>query len=663
MRFINTFLFGIILTNLLLSQSLSDNRIWNETISFLKEEDYLRTIENMDQYLERYPDNPGAYYNRGYAKLHMGDFDGACKDFQKCMSYGKNKKLKIFNYFCNDSLMLKLLQKNFYKGEALLAENGFRPEYTRKDTLRGKLRPERTCFDVVFYNLTVRLNFYLKSIAGTSKIWFRQVNDANLIQIDLFKNMEIDSVTWQGKSLNYTREYDAVWIHFPELLKKDTLYSITISYHGEPMKAPNPPWDGGFVWSRNKRLNRWVGVSCEQLGASVWWPNKDHLSDKPDSMLINIEVPDRFQVVSNGNLRAVEEINKKYTRYSWFVSYPINNYNATFYVGKYTSFNHRIITGIDTLFCKYYVMPYNIDKARLYFQQVDSVVKIYNEVFGYFPFPRDKYKLVESPYSGMEHQTAIAFGNEYEKATQNFTIGEKTFDYLIVHETAHEWWGNAVTVGDMTDAWIHEGFATYAELIFTEKISGYNEYLKQLRERMFEIFNFWPMVENRDVNEDAFASNDIYTKGATMIHCFRCALNDDSLFYEIIHDFNIENRYKVVSTDDFIRFVNIKTKQDYSAFFKKYLYDRKLPVLNYSYERQDGNILLKYCWTGVEDGFFMPFSVEYGEGQVLRVGATTQQKEVILEDAETFAFFNRYKNPDNCPYNGYTYFWTKMSDN
>jgi len=449
----------------------------------------------------------------------------------------------------------------------------------------------------------------------------------------------------------------------PDTIVPGKNYKITIEYEGRPASAPNPPWDGGFVWSRDKRMNRWIGVACEQFGASSWWPNKDHLTEKPDSMAINIEVPEKYNAISNGRLRNIVKVNKDYLRYEWFVDYPINNYNVTFYMGKYVEFTDTLKYSDKDLIMRYNVLPYHLDKAKEHFKQANDVISYYNEAFGPFPFWKDNFRMVESPYEGMEHQTAIAYGNNFNNEKNSKEYINRKFDYIIVHEAAHEWWGNAVTAGDMADIWLHEGFATYSEMLFIEHIIGHNAYIEEIHNYMSYIYNVWPLVQNRDVNENSFASNDVYTKGAILLHSLRATLDNDSLFKKMMYDFNLDNRFKVITTDDFIHFVNSYTGLNFTPLFDKYLYDTKIPVLSYSYKRDSNNLILKYKWIDVEDGFVMPFSIETIEGKNdIRLVGKTEEQEIVLDDTKSFVFFNYLKSAKNCPHNGLTYYWTRCTN-
>ncbi len=654
---------GIIAVYLLASmtvQAQSPDSIWARSLKKYERQDYNGVVEDMNLLLKSNSGFAEAYYNRGIARLNLGDMDGACYDLQIAQEKGTDENRRYVSYLCNQEIIRDLVIKQSYNKQKVYADRGFRPKYTRADTLRGALRPERTCYDVYFYNLDVKILPKHKRITGRNSIYFHVVQSARTLQVDLFDNFTITGITWNGMSLPHKRIYNAIFITFPRELEKGENLVLEISYRGRPVKAPNPPWDGGFVWDRDKNKNLWLGVACEHLGASSWWPNKDHLTDKPDSMLIQLEVPRGYQAVANGNLRQVDAAGKKYDRFSWFVSYPINNYNVTFYVGKYAAFNDTLIQGTDTVRFDYNVLDYNLDIAREHFRQTRDVIGFYNKAFGMYPFLHDGFALVESPYEGMEHQSAIAYGNEYNR-NNNSNVNEfrnRIYDYIIVHEAAHEWWGNSVTASDMADIWIHEGFATFAELMFLENRFSRDEYLYELSEKCRYIFNIWPMVQNRDVNENTFAGNDVYNKAAMMLHCLRCSLDDDSLFFELIRSFCLKYRYHTVTTKDFIDFSNQYSGKDFSAFFRKYLYDIRLPVLTYTYQREDGDILLKYRWTGVEDGFIMPFAIATDRKKSFRLVAGTTWQETRLSGTSWFNFYNLYTGYQGCPVNAFTYYNT-----
>jgi aminopeptidase N len=641
-------------------QSQSPDSIWRRSIARFEQQNYHGVIEDLNTLADSDTLYPSAIYNRGIARMYLGDLENACADLTLAKSMGVEVNRTFFGYTCDAGFLRDFLIKEFYPKEKVNPEKGYRPEYTRADTLRGALRAERTCYDVYFYDLSVRIIPRGKKIEGGNKVYFRVMQPTRRIQVDLFDNFEITAITWEDQALSWYREYNAVFIDFPRQLNTGEFQYISITYRGKPVIAPNPPWEGGFVWQRDKNRDLWLGVACEHLGASSWWPTKDHMTDKPDSMQITLEVPMGYQAVSNGNLRNEVAADSRFDRFTWFVHYPINNYNVTFYVGKYTTFSDTLIQGKDTLSLDYNVLSDNLEIARDHFRQTREIVAFYNEAFGFYPFPKDGFGLVESSYEGMEHQSAIAYGNNYGKDKEEYR--NKEYDYIIVHEAAHEWWGNSVTACDMADIWIHEGFATYAECLFLEKKLGREEYLYELSEKSRYIFNVWPLVQNRDVNENTFASNDVYNKGAMLLHCLRCTINNDSLFLGLLRDFCVSNRYKTVSTDDFIRFVNRYTGADYTAFFRIFLYSTRLPVLSYNYVSDHGSLILRYKWTGVEDGFVMPFGIQTDQKESLRLLADTRWQEVRLPDASWFNFYNLWNGYAGSKENSYTYFYTRCEN-
>jgi aminopeptidase N len=660
MRRLIVILSGFLLLNNAFGQADNHSKIWHEGVDFIMKGDFLRGLERMNEYLAILPYNASALFNKGNCLFYLGDEKEACKDLLEARNLGFKGFGELVKYRCDTVDRLNYLINQFYQGVHIYPELGYRPKYTRHDTLRGALRPERTCFDVYFYNLSVRVHPVKKEIEGKNEIWFKGISESKEIQIDLFENYTVKKILLDSITLSYQREYDAVFINMPEPVQPGKNYKITVEYSGKPRVAPNPPWDGGFVWSRDKHLHRWVGVACEQLGASSWWPTKDHLSDKPDSMAINLEVPKRYKAVCNGSLRRITYADNRFNRFEWFVHYPINNYNVTFYMGKYVEFTDTLFRPSDTLILRYDVLPYQLEKARQHFQQAKEIVGYYSDAFGPFPFRKDNYRLVESPYEGMENQTAIAYGENFDNEKNGRTYLNKKYDFIIVHESAHEWWGNSVTAGDMADVWIHEGFATYAEYLFIEHAIGYDAAITEYHDKMKFINKIWPIVQNRNVNENEFAGSTVYYKGATLLQCLRATIDNDTLFKNMLRDFQLQYKYKVVCTDDFIQFVDRYTKNDYGAFFDKFLYKTDAPVLEYEYERCDSNLVLKYKWTGVKDGFVMPFSIKIiGDKKAYRIIASTKEQEITIENASSFTFFNMSRSPDGCPHNGLTYFETK----
>ena len=645
-----------------LLRAQDEEDIYNKILVQYNLQDYIGCIETCDQMLKLYPKNYDPYKIKTLSLLILGDLRGAQREAAIAESNGVHFKGNALKALLDEDFKRRFLLKFFYKKTKVYPELGYRPRYTLKDSLRGALRPERTCFNVTYYNLKLKIDPKAKEISGSNDITFKVVQATKRIQIDLFSIYTISSITWQNKPLTYNRNFDAIFVDFPENLPVGSTQTVSIAYSGKPQKAANPPWDGGFVWKKDKKGNYWDGVACEHLGASSWWPNKDHPSDEADSTLLTFIVPNGYDVISNGRPRSKSTVDKDFVSQSWFVSNPINNYDVTFYLGKFFHFSDTITNKLGQYPLDYYALPNDSGVARKTFAQAKEVLEYYDQAFGEFPFMKDKFSLVESPYEGMENQGAIAYGSDFIKKDMGQLYLNKKWDYIIVHESAHEWWGNSVTASDMADIWIQEGFATYAEMMFIEHTYGHAEYMKEIKGKMGQIFNMWPLVQNHDVNEDAFASNDCYTKGAVTLHNLRCTMENDSLFFKMIKDFAVKYEKQIVTTKDFISWVNLCTGKNYEPFFKKFLYDKNLPVLKYTYTRDGNNILLKYQWDEVDKGFVMPFCISTTGDKNYKIIASTNPQEIVLKDASTFRFYTYLLDSEKAERNGDTYYWTRCEN-
>jgi aminopeptidase N len=434
-----------------------------------------------------------------------------------------------------------------------------------------------------------------KFLRGKVEIHAVAVSDFKKLQLDLHKNFTILSLTDKntGKPLDYTRDERAIIVQDERNASERFVY--VVEYEGKPPVAQKPPWKGGFVWKEDKGKNPWLGVACESEGASLWWPLKDHTSDEPDSMRLHYTVPKGLTAVGNGQLENVQE-NKSTSTFHWFVSYPINTYNVTIYVGDFQKISDTYagING-ENLALDYYVLPVNRTKAESHFQQVKPILKNFEELFGEYPWYRDGFKLVESPYAGMEHQTAIAYGNGYKNQFGG------SFDYIILHETAHEWWGNSITARDLAHVWLQEGFATYAEALYHEKTEGERGYMYHMFMYRMMIKNKYPVVAVEDRRWFHFRDNaDVYMKGAWILHTLRDQIANDAVFFDIIKTFHEENKRTIVDSDNFIELVNRKTEKDFNWFFAQYLYKNELPELEY-YANPTGKFY--YRWKNMPDSF------------------------------------------------------------
>lgn len=504
--------------------------------------------------------------------------------------------------------------------------------FSRADTLRGMLRPERTCYDVTFYDLNIRVDIKSKKIGGYVDIAFRALEDFQTLQIDLYENMSLSRIEFKGGQLNFRREHDAVFVDFPPQVKgADGVFRVY--YEGTPRQARNPPWDGGFVWSKDRLGNSWVGVACEGDGASLWWPNKDHLSDEPDSMYIRISVPSELMGVANGNLRqTVKE--GDYTRYDWFVSYPINNYNVTLNIGKYVHFSstYNAKDG-DKLALDYYVLSYNEKKAREHFKQVHSVLACYEKYFDKYPFWRDGFALVETPYLGMEHQSAIAYGNKFMRGYLGGMIPKgMDWDYIIVHETGHEYFGNSISCNDISEMWIHESFTTYMEALYVEYMYNYDEAENYLLSQLPYIRNREPVIGPPGVNWEKWEGSDHYYKGAWMLHTLRHTLRDNEKWFALLKGFYRKYAYSNINSEDFFEYVNAFTGRNYDAFFEQYLRYPSIPTLVYEIERRGSGSRIRYKWEADVAGFSMPVAVGK-KGAYEWIQPTTEWQTAVIKNA------------------------------
>lgn len=501
-------------------------------------------------------------------------------------------------------------------------------KFKRADSLRGALRPQRTCYDVNFYHLNLDFDLDKKSIKGYCEMRVTVKKPFRNFQIDLFDNLIIDSITHGGRQLEYTREHQAVFPSLSYEVATGKNEVIRIYYHGQPQAAQRPPWDGGFVWETDDKDNQWVGVTCEGTGASCWWPNKDHLSDEPDSMRISLTVPKSYQAISNGRLQSVQK-NKGRATWHWKVVNPINNYNVTFYIGKFAHI-HDEYKGLDL---DYYVLKSNKKQAIEHFEQVKGMMDAFEHYFGPYPFKEDGYKLVESPYWGMEHQSAVAYGNKYKN-------NKWGFDFIIVHESGHEWWGNNLSMNDHADMWIHEAFTTYSELLYLEHSQGYDVAMAYLKQTRAKIVNNAPIRGPYNVNFHEFGSADMYYKGAAMLHTFRIMLSNDELWFSILKGLQKRFRHQNVSSDDIITYINKRVGTNMSKFFKQYLDYAELPTVEYMVEKTPTEGIVHYRYVHKGFGYRMPirYLAKDGTEHWVTPSWSWRRERMNLEDLENFRF-------------------------
>ena len=478
---------------------------------------------------------------------------------------------------------------------------------TRQDTLRGSITPEREWWDLTYYHLDIKVEPDKKFISGSNTVGYKVLKSNKMMQIDLQEPMKITYVEADGKSLKFNREGNAYFIELKQRQKKNDINYIKINYEGFPKEAIRAPWDGGLSWTRDDNGNHFIATSCQGLGASVWWPNKDHMYDEVDSMLISVNVPKNLTNVSNGRLRKVTEHKNNTKTFDWFVTNPINNYGVNINIGDYVSFSEVYKGEKGDLDIDNYVLSYNLEKAKEQFKQVPMMIEAFEHWFGPYPFYEDSFKMVEVPYLGMEHQSSITYGNKY----QNGYLGRDLsgsgwglkFDYIIIHEGGHEWFANNITYKDIADMWVHEGFTCYSENLYVDYFFGKEASAEYVIGTRRGISNRKSIIGQYDINREG--SGDMYSKGANLLHTLRQLAKDDEIWRQTLRGLNKEFYHSTVTTAEIEEYISESIGMDLSKIFDQYLRDYRVPVLEYEIT----NGVLMYRWNDVIDGFDMPVEV------------------------------------------------------
>ncbi|MDB5122523.1 MAG: peptidase [Mucilaginibacter sp.] len=505
-------------------------------------------------------------------------------------------------------------------------------KFTRADSLRGYLTPLRTCYDINYYHLDVKFNIDDRSISGSNLFKFTAVQDFTKLQFDLFANLKVERVMYKGKELPYKREYNAVFVSFPKAIKKGSKDEFTVYYSGHPTVAKRAPWDGGIVYAKDSIGNPWIATACQGIGASIWWPNKDHQYDEVDSALISISVPNGLQDVSNGRLRKVTDLKNGYTRFDWFVANPINNYDIEANIGKYSHFDDIYEGEKGKLTLDYWVLTYDLAKAKKQFgENVKDMIKAFEYWFGPYPFYEDGYKLIETPHLGMEHQSGTAYGNHF----QNGYLGRDLsgtgwglkWDFIIVHESGHEWFGNNITSKDLADMWIHESFTNYSESLFIEQRYGKQAGQEYVHGTRHNIQNDAPIVGVYNVNKEG--SGDMYYKGGNLLNMVRTIINDDEKWRSILRGLNKTFYHQTVTYDQVVNYINEKAGINLSPVFEQYLRYKDIPILNFMYI----NGRLQCRWIADAKDFKMPVRVKIKGGEYQFITPTTHFMPVDIKNA------------------------------
>jgi aminopeptidase N len=472
----------------------------------------------------------------------------------------------------------------------------------RQSELRGAYDRHRANNDLLHYALTVRVDPDRKFLSGRNRVRFRMLSDDTRIRLDLYANLAVDKIVMGAVPLKYSRELNAVFIDFSETLRKDRTYEIDFHYSGTPLETGR---FGGIAFRKDPAGRHWINTACEGEGSSIWWPSKDQWRDEVEGMDLSVEVPNPLVDVSNGRFMGKTDLGDGYTRWDWRIHYPINSYNVSLNIGTYEHFGEKM----GDLTLDYYVLPENVAKAKVQFAQTKPMLEAFEHYFGEYPFPKDGFKLIEVPYSGMEHQSAVTYGNRFANGylERDWTgVGISTkFDFIIIHESAHEWFGNAVSAADVSDMWIQEGWTTYLECLYVERLFGYADGLKYTNAYKTKIQNRTPIITERGLHRTP--PQDMYFKGALFLHTLRGVVNNDDVWWKLIRDFYQAHKYKNIMTEDVVAFFNSRLKRDLTPIFDQYLRRTALPVLELDFSTTPGSV--RYRWKADEPGFNMPIKV------------------------------------------------------
>jgi len=513
--------------------------------------------------------------------------------------------------------------------------------FSKQDTLRGSITPERVWWDLLHYNLDFKISPSSKSIEGSNLIRYEVLSKNQLIQIDLQPPMVITSVLENSKELNYNRDGNVYYIQLKKNQQIGAINEITIHFKGAPKISNNPPWDDGFTWEKDNNGTDFIATSCQGGGSSIWWPSKDHMYDEPDQGIeLSITAPKHLISVANGRLIQTKENSNKTKTSTWKVVHPINNYGVNINIGDYVHFSEKYKGKKGVLDCDYYVVSYNLEKAKKQFKEVSRTIEAFEHWFGPYPFYEDSYKLVEVPYLGMEHQSSVTYGNGYQNGYKGIDLSGTgwglKFDFIIVHETGHEWFANNITNIDIADMWIHESFTAYSENLFLDYHFGTgasNAYVTGTRKK---IQNDRPIIGNYNVNNSG--SSDMYYKGANMLHTLRQIIDNDEKWRSILVGLNKDFYHQTVTTQQIEDYIDRYFKIDLKPFFDQYLRTIKIPTLEYKLENNN----LLYRWSNVVDGFSIPVNV-FINSNSQRIRPTSRWKKLLSDKSiNSFSVDNNF---------------------
>ena len=500
--------------------------------------------------------------------------------------------------------------------------------FTHQDSLRGSITPERAWWDLNYYHLDIAVNPKTKSIKGKNTIRYTILEPNQTLQIDLQAPMKLTKAVQDGEELVVLKDGNAHFINLKKpQIKINAQEEIEIYYEGKPRVAVRAPWDGGISWKKDNNGNDFIASSCQGLGASVWWPNKDHMYDEVDSMKISVNVPKHLMNISNGRLQSTEEQNNGTTTYNWVVTNPINNYGVNINIGDYVHFSEVYEGEKGPLDMDYYVLRDNLEKAKKQFKDAPKMMKAFEYWFGPYPFYEDSFKLVEVPYLGMEHQSSVTYGNQYKQGYLGRDLSKTgwglKFDFIIIHESGHEWFANNITYKDAADMWIHEGFTAYSENLFLDYHYGSEASADYVIGTRANIQNDKPIIGTYNVNSEG--SSDMYYKGANMLHTLRQLVNDDEKWRQLLRGLNKTFYHQTVTTQEIENYISEFLELNLTAFFNQYLRDVRIP----NFEYYIANNELNYRWNNVVKNFEMPIEIEVNNDNLWLYPKTAWQKTII----------------------------------
>ena len=482
-------------------------------------------------------------------------------------------------------------------------------EYSLEDTIRGANSIERSWWDVTYYDLYVEVYPEDKRLEGTNTIQYKVIEPGQVMQIDLQDPLTVYKFTQNGRELEYTKKFSAYFVRLEEEQPRGAVRKIEVSYGGHPVESVRPPWSGGITWDTDQNGNWFIANSNQSAGASIWWPLKDHPADEVDSLQISVNVPPGLSDVSNGRLRSVVEGEDGRKTYRWFVANPINSYGVNINIGDYVHFSEVYQGEKGALDCDYYVLSYNLEKAKNQFDQVSQMLDAFEHWFGPYPFYEDGYKLVEAPYLGMEHQSSVTYGNGFENGYRGRDLSHSgwglKFDFIIIHESGHEWFANNITYADMADFWIHESFTSYSESLFVEYHYGKEAGAQYVRGVRANTENHCPLQGTYGVRDGGCSGTDMYYKGANMWHMIRQLVDDDEQWRKLLRGLNSEFYHQTVVAADIEDYLDQRIGVDLGPVFDQYVRDARIPILSYRLDQDK----LYYRYDNVIEDFEMPMRI------------------------------------------------------